>query len=258
MFKKMKYLIMIALVILGATTISTAQEDDSSYNMWESIMITPDYTQLKVFGENMRAHNLKYHAQGSQHQGAVYNINTGPNTGKILWQMGPITWASLDSRPAAGGHDEDWRDNIMPYVKKMESSEYWKEMSDLSNVAMLAGNIDKYPIFYVRYFEVEKGQGYAIANLLKQMSAAVKAMDGENPWGLYDNEMRQGYTTGRHIAWVGFMENYAAMDDDGNFKEAFIKTHGEGSWQPYLKGMDDTFSNSWDEMWSYNKELSGH
>lgn len=246
------------LIIFGATSINFAQDDDSSYQMWESIVLTPDNTKLKVLGENMRAHNQKYHAKGSAHEATVYSISTGPNAGKFMWEMGPLTFSDLDTRPAEEGHDEDWRDNIMPYIKKMGTVEYWKQMDKLSNVGLLDDDNSKYPILYLRYFEVAKGHGYTVQNLLKQMSAAVKAMDGENPWGLYSNEFRQGYDIGRHIAWVSFIKNWAEFDIDGNFKDAFMKANGENSWDVYLRGMDDAFSNSWDEIWVYSKELSGH
>ncbi len=257
MIKKMKCLLMTALLIFGATAITIAQED-SSYEMWESIMLTPDNTKLKVLGENMRKHNQKYHAKGGTHEAVVYNITSGPNSDKLIWEMGPITFSDLDTRPALGGHDEDWRDNIMPYVKKLGSVEYWKNMKDLSNVSMLDDDNSKYPILYLRYFEVARGHGYTIPHLLKQMSDAVKGMEGNNPWGLYDNQLRQGYDIGRHIAWVSFFKNWTEFDVDGNFKEAFLEANGENSWDAYLRGMDDTFSNSWDEIWIYNKELSGH
>lgn len=258
MFKKMKCLTMTALFVFGATTISVAQDDPSSYQMWESIVLTPDNTQLKTLGENMRSHNQKYHAKGSAHEATVYHISSGPNAGKLMWEMGPLTFSTLDSRPAEGGHDEDWRDSIMPYIKKMGTVEYWREMDKLSNVGMLDDDNSKYPILYLRYFEVARGHGYSIDHLLKQMSDAVKGMDGENPWGLYDNQLRQGYDIGRHIAWVSFLKNWAEFDDDNSFKDAFIKVHGESAWDPFLKGMADTFSNSWDEIWVYDKEMSGH
>ncbi len=258
MIKKMKCLFMTALLVLGATTISIAQEESSSYEMWESIILTPDNTKLKILGENMRKHNQKYHAKGSAHEAVVYSITSGPNSGKLVWEMGPITFSDLDTRPAEEGHDEDWRDNVMPYIKKMGTIEYWKQMDELSNVSMLDDDNSKYPILYIRYFEVASGHGYTIKHLLKQMSAAVKAMDGDNPWGLYDNQLRQGVDIGRHIAWVSFYKNWTEFDADNNFKDAFLKVNGENSWDAYLKGLDDTFSNSWDEIWVYDKELSGN
>lgn len=110
---------------MSANFTLNAQEDSKDYEMMESILLTPDYTKLKVLGENMRAHNTKYHNDGP-YKASVYNISTGPNTGKLVWMMGPLKYTHLDSRPEVDGHDEDWRDNVMPYIKKNHTGEYWR------------------------------------------------------------------------------------------------------------------------------------
>ena len=124
-----------SLMILGIAPRVQAQEDSPDM-IWESIIITPDYTKLKELGESMARHNKKYHASG-KYQAHVYNISSGPNMGQIVWEMGPLTLSDLDSRPAAGGHDEDWRDNVMPYVKKMNTGEYWRQNQKISSSYLL-------------------------------------------------------------------------------------------------------------------------
>ncbi len=255
MIKKTISLFMIFAVAFGAMT-SVKAQDDSSYTMWESITLTPDNTKLKELAEGMNKHNKKYHQNGP-YKAHVYNITTGPNIGKIVWEMGPLKFPDLDGRPSAGGHDEDWRDNVMPYIKKMTHGEYWKQDDKLSNVSMLDPDKVTHPLLYVRYLEATKDKSYNINSLLKQVSETIKAMDGVNPWGVYYNEFRQGYDIGRHIATVGFMKNWAELDDDNKFKETFIKVHGEKAWDPFTEGFDDAFSNSWDEIWEYNAKLSG-
>ncbi len=255
MRKKTLSFLMIVAMVFGAMTTINAQ-DDSKYEMWESIMMTPDYAKLKVLGENMRKHNQKYHKDGA-YKATVYNIATGPNVGKIIWEMGPLTYSHLDKRPSAGVHDDDWRDNVMPYIKKMHTAEYWKEDAKLSNTSMLDGDNSKHPLLYIRYWEANPDQDHQIDILLKQISETIKALEGDNPWGVYDNQMRQGLNIGRHLSTVSFMKNWAEMDDEGTFKPTFIKVHGESAWNPFLKSMGDAFSNSWDEVWEYNATLSG-
>ena len=255
MRKKTITILMIFLMAFG--TLSTVKaQDDSSYAMWENVTLTPDNTKLKALGEAMSKHNKTYHQEGP-YKANVYNIVTGPNIGKIVWQMGPLNYSHLDGRPSKGGHDEDWRDNVMTHVKKMTNGEYWKQDDKLSNTGMLDPEKMTHPILYIRYFEVAKGHGYSIDNLLKQMSETVKAMDGENPWGVYDNEFRQGFEIGRHLAWVSFSKNWAEFDEPPTFKKTFLKVHGENSWDGFIRGLEDSFSNSWDEVWEYNAKLSG-
>ncbi|MCF7560480.1 hypothetical protein L3X39_07510 [Sabulilitoribacter multivorans] len=256
MFKKLIFSQLLALVFLCANTNLNAQDDSKSYVMLESIMLTPDYTKLAVLGENMRKHNAKYHKDGP-YKAAVYNISTGPNTGKIVWMMGPVTYTHLDSRPSAGGHDEDWRDNVMPYIKKINTSEYWRMDTKISNMDMMDGDNAKYPLIFVRYGEINEDAGYAIEPFFTMVGNTVKAMEGDNPWGLYYNEFRQG-NLGRHVASVSFYKNWTEFDDDSiSFMDTFNKTIGKDKWQSFLDMGDNLFTNSWDEIWSYNAHMSG-
>jgi len=248
----------LALAILVGAPMLYAQDDDNQPHMWENILITPNNNQLKTLQDNMRKHNQKYHAPGTAHQAVVFTVETGPDVNKMIWSMGPINYTSLDSRPAVGGHDEDWRDNIMPYVKKLDNAEYWSMDVKLSNTDMIRGKLAEYPLLYVRYHEVKEGQGYQLEGLFEKMSGTIKSMDGTNPFGIYYNEFRQGLDNGRHIATVSFMKNWAELDSDWNFKSTFTKKYGENAWRPWVDGMDDTMRNSWDEIWKYNKYMSGH
>ena len=247
-------LIVFTIMAFAVTLTLKAQEDDS-YVMWESIMLTPDNSKLKVLSDNMRAHNAKYHKE-IPYASAVYNIVSGPNSGKIVWMMGPMQFKHNDSRPSEGGHDEDWRDNVMPYIKKMHTVEYWTQDNDLSNTSMLNGDASAYPLLFVRYVEINSAQSFSVKPFYKQVSETVKSMEGDNPWGLYYNEFRQG-NLGRHIASVSFYKNWTEFDSDKSFKKAFEKVHGEGKWQSFIDMSNATFSNSWDEMWAYNAHMSG-
>lgn len=254
MNKKVLSLFILTFIVFGSFATLQAQ-DEPTYAMWESFYITPDNTKLKALGEAMSKHNKKYHKEGP-HSAVVYNVVSGPNIGKMVWQMGPLNFKHLDDRPAAGGHDEDWRDNVMPNVKKLSSGEYWKQDDDVSNTSMLQGETGSYPILHIRFFEVADGHGYQIEHLMDQIGKSVKDMDGENPWGLYDNQFRQG-NIGRHLATVRFHKNWAEYDKDMKFKESFLKLNGEDSWDAFVKGMTTAFTDSWDEIWEYNANLSG-
>lgn len=243
-------------MVPGIGSVINAQDDNGGGLMWETIVLTPDNTKLKVLGENMHNHNQKYHNAQGPFKATVYEIVSGPDVGKYVWLMGPITFPDLDKRPAAAGHDEDWRDNVMPYVKKTEYGEYWKEYKGFSNTAMLSNDPAMYPIQFNRYWEINDEHGHNLDRMLKQISAAVKAMDGVNPWGVYENQFRQG-NMGRHFATSSFYKNWTDFDRDPMYKKAFLKVNGEDSWDAFLKDMDQLMDNSWDEIWSYDKYLSG-
>lgn len=253
--KNLKSLVLMVAIVFGTITTTRAQ-DDSTYAMWETIMLTPDNTKLKVLGENMRKHNQTYHSEGP-HRATVWQISSGPNSGKIMWQMGPLNYSHLDSRPAEGGHDEDWRDNVMPYIKKIGTIEYWKADNELNNSAMLDPQTVTHPILHIRFYEIQQGQGFSINTFFSRMHKTILALEGDNPWGLYVNEFRQG-DLGRHFADVSFYKNWAEFDKDVNWVETFNKTNGTNSWQNQLNMGQATFKNSWDEIWTYDKNMSGH
>jgi hypothetical protein len=255
MFKKTIASLMMLAMVITFSNQANAQEESKDYNMWQSMMFTPDYTKLKTLGINMRKHNETYHKEGP-YKATVYNISTGPNSGKMIWQMGSMMLKHNDSRPGADGHDADWRDNVMPYIKEVHTTEYWSQDDEKSNVGMLTGPEVKYPILFIRYFEISDDHDYTMNNHFKQISETVKSLEGENPWGLYYNAFLQG-DLGRHVATVNFMKTWSEMDEDRNFKEAFEKLHGEKSWETFQDTRDDTFTNRWDEIWVYNKNLSG-
>ncbi len=243
-----------AVFLLGS--VQTIQAQDTEAPMWETILLLPDNSKLKILGENMRKHNQKYHKEGA-YQASVYNISTGPDTGKMVWIMGPLKFSHLDARPAEGGHDEDWRDNIMPYVRRLQQGEYWTMGTKHSNTDMLPEDPGEYPILFTRYWEVRSGHGFGVEPHFDKVSATIKALEGDNPWGIYYNEFQQG-DIGRHIATVSFYKNWTHFEKIWPFRETFEKIHGQNSWQPFVRNRDATFENRWDEIWVYNKELSGN
>lgn len=254
--KKPLELLLIALIFFGSCSLLQGQDENEDYAMWETIMLTPDNTKLKILSENIGKHNQKYHKEGA-HQASVYSIVSGPDTGKLVWIMGPLMFPQLDQRPAEGGHDEDWRDNIMPYIKKVEQGEYWRADAELSNTTMLTGNAAEYPILFTRYLKIDLEHQHQLENRLKLISETVKAMEGENPWGIYYNLFRQG-DLGRHIATVGFYKSWTDFDRDPQFKKTFMKSHDEDDWYAFVRDDEIILEDSWDEIWVYDKKMSGN
>lgn len=242
-------------MVFTFSTSVNAQDESEDYTMWQSIMLTPDFKNLKTLQENMRKHNETYHKEGP-YSAAVFNITTGPNAGNIIWQMGPMMFKHNDERPGEGAHNQDWRDNIMPYIKKMHTIEYWTQDDKKSNTSMLAGPEFTHPILFIRYFEIANDHDYTMNTHFKEISETIKSIPGENPWGLYYNQFLQG-DLGRHVASVRFYKDWADFEKDIKFKEAYEKLYGENQWDVFLKRIDDTFENQWDEIWVYNKNMSG-
>lgn len=254
MFKTTIASVLMLLMVFSFSTNANAQESED-YKLWEDIMLTPDFTKLKTLQINIRKHNQRYHNSGP-YEASVYNITTGPNAGNIIWEMGPMMYKHNDTRPEADGHDEDWRDNVLSNIKTMHTVEYWREDKKLNNTSMLDSDGTKYPILFMRYFEVNEGLTPGVETFFERNSKTVKALEGVNPWGVYYNEFRQG-NLGRHIVTINFSQNWADFDRDVKWEENFNKVNGENAWQNQLELYQVTFKNSWDEIWVYNKDMSG-
>ena len=241
----MRQLLVSVLVIIPFLV----QAQDDSYTMFETVLLTPDGNNPAQLRDAMKAHNANFHNDGV-HAAAVWLISSGPNAGKMVWAMGPLKYADLDSRPQGDDHDSDWA-KVMANIQDVGTVEYWKRDDELSNVVG-----DPTPMLYVRYWEVNSKYGFLVDGLLQQISETIKAMEGENPWAVWDNQMRQG-NLGRHMATVSGMKNWAEMDDDLQFQATFKKVHGENSWIPFIRSMQIAFSNSWDEVWTLAPEMGG-
>lgn len=253
--EKLKEVLMIKVLVMlfiALPMISAGQDsDDDSYIMYETVYLSPDGDNLDTFRENIAAHNKKYHNE-EPYTAFVFSVANGPNAGQMIWMMGPATFSELDNRPSADGHDEDWDNNVVPYIDSNGTVEYWRRDDELSNI--VEGG--EYSMYYNRIWKVNNKYGFLVNGLLKQISETIKALEGENPWSVWDNQFRQG-DLGRHIITSTPMKNWAELDESTGFQKTFKEVHGENSWIPFIRSMDLAFEDSYDEIWVVIPDLSG-
>ncbi len=242
----MRILVMLLVVALTFTT--SAQDD--GYVMYETVRMQPNTNDLAGFRKAMTEHNKTYHKDGP-YTALVWNISSGPDIGKIVWMMGPCTFTDLDSRPT-GVHDEHWADEVLPNIRYSRNGEYWRQDA---NKSYMIG--EQSPMVYIRYLEIASDAGFRFQGLLTKMSEAVKAADDGHAWSVYYNEFRQGVKIGRHIALVSGMDSWAQLDEPGSMRKMYENHHGENTWTGFNREWREVFSDSWDEIWTLNTELSG-
>lgn len=226
-----------------------------NYVQFETVILTPDLSKIEELRENMRAHNAKYHVDLPFRTG-VWQIVTGPNTGKIVWVMGPCTFAQLDERPSDDGHEEDWRKNISPLLKNTEHAEYWRQMPE-TVVNPADADDTTSPLLYLRYYSVNPGQGFSVDRLFGQLVEAVRQTEMTDSWSIYVNRFVQGVKNGRHYVSVRAMEKWADLDEDINFASVFNKIHGQEAHRTWVTETRQVFSNQWEEIWTFDAYMSG-
>lgn len=242
-------MLILMLIFPGVTE---AQEEEDSYTMYETALLTPKSGHLKTLQENMKAHNEKFHNQ-DPYRAHVWNITTGPNVGKMLWVMGPATYTELDNRPDDAAHNNDWRDNVVPYLHEEATVEYWKRNDELSKDGPEGQD---YPMVYARFWKVDIEHEVLIGELLKQISETVKEMDEASAWDIWGNEFIQG-DIGRHILFTSPLKGWGDLDQDFNFMETFKEVHGgDQAWNAFQHKMGLAVEDIFDEIWIYNSELS--
>lgn len=247
----MKNFFLTALALLF--TIGLTAQD---YVQFETIYLKPDTKHLSTLTKNMKAHNDKYHS-ADPHHANVWQVSNGPRSGWLVWSMGPTTFADLDKRPAEGGHDEDWENNVMPYILEMGEIEYWRLNPDVSVDA------DPQPNLKLRFYKVNNEMGFLVNDILEKMSKVRAEMPEGRSWGLYNNMLQQG-NRGRHIASVIGFANMGELDKGmnldpgwgGSFRPTFEKIYGAGAWQPFNNALQNAFENSYDEIWSLRTDMS--
>jgi len=251
---KMKNLFFFLFLLFGFTMVAQEAAEEAPQDViFQTIILDPNPAHLPQLMENLAAHNKKYHAEGGPHQAQVFQIATGPNVGKMIWMMGPLTWSDLDNRPADEGHNSDWVNNVVTLLNGVEHGEYWKLDAELSKNP----GAEPYKMYYIRYHEFDRGNGYRGNGALKRIAETMKAMDEVKHWSVYDNQFRQGVRTGRHLATVSGMNSWSEMDRGWPFRPTFEELHGKGDWDDFLRDMQAAMTNSWDEIWVYNAKLSG-
>ncbi|NMP32328.1 hypothetical protein HII17_12220 [Thalassotalea sp. M1531] len=243
---------LIAVITFAAASIA---DEAKSYTQWDTFRFTVDNKNAKKFTKNMRAHIKKYHTKPPLIT-KIYNVTYGPNTNDLIWVMGPVSHSELDARPDNQKHDDDWADNINPYISKYKQGELWRVMKGLE-----INNLDKADnpkMFMARYLTVSKSYDPTVGKyLLMQVKKTLDKIGKTKYWVVMDNQFIQGHKNGRHLLALSSMGSFAEWDEDWEFNKHFEELYGEGSFKAFQKNYNKSFKNQWNELITVNKEMSG-
>lgn len=221
----MKQLLIVIFLMSLNIPIVLSQDDDKTYQMYESIYILAKQGAADNFENGVKEHNEMYHAE-EPYTAWLDAIVTGPKTGWYVWMMGPCMFSHLDDRPA-GEHDDHWAEKVTPHVQKVSNIEYWRMSADLSYRA----EGDSSMMAEVWYVDVARGEYYRFKSLMEKVQAAFEKQ-AKGSMMVFNSSFNGG--NGRDVAIVWPFQNWAALDDDDSIKEPFEELYGEGSWQNLL------------------------
>jgi len=203
-------------------------QDNAGKHMYERIYLTPKTDKITMLNKNLAAHNKKYHGEGN-HTAGVQFVITGRRSGDYVWAMGPGPFANLDTRPAEGGHDDDWNDNVMPYLEKVSQNEYWTRDDENYYDGPENYTGDK---LRIRFHRIKLGTNDKFSELMAKIVKVYKEKKYNRTFGVYWNTFPTA--KGRNVATGSGFPNWAIYDDDNTFPADFNSIHGEDSFQAWL------------------------
>ncbi len=243
----MKKKLILIFVIIAFVYSGFAQETD--YKMYEMICLTPKYEKLKELGEAITKHNKEFHNE-DPYKASVWMAHTGPHTGEWVWVMGPLTFTDMDNRPETKEHLEDWRDNVMPHVKKMSEGEYWKLDDKVSYLP--EDSFTGKEIWAV--YDIEPFDDYRFTALLEKVIEVYKEKSYPNHLEVYRTQFSSA--SGRDVAISFGFKNWAFFDEEDKFWKDYEEVHGEGSKWKFFEEYRDVVISTYDEVAEFVPELS--
>ncbi len=224
-----------------------AAQDDDSYVMYQTIQLKAKSGHQKELREGLKAHNDKYHTEGSESVG-VWNIRSGPNATGLSWVKGPLTWTSFDT-PLTEDHRDDWLKNVEAHAK-VGAFGYWR----LVEGKTYAPEGFKAAVMRIRWFEVLPGKQDDVREIFDRLFELFRTENFNRGLHLFDNQAEWG--DGRQLALLTQFDSWAEMDRDIGFTAKYEAIHGDGSWDEFLRDLSEATIWKGTQLNSFNAELS--
>lgn len=207
------------LIAFFITWQMTAQ-DDEGYIMYQTIELTPKAGHFNEFMDGLKAHNSKYHTEGAETVN-VWQIESGPRSGSVVWVKGPLTWTDYDT-PMTDDHMDDWMKNIDPHSDMGEWG-HWRRSSTLTYTPEdYAPNVMR-----VRYFEIMDQKGNNAREVFGELIEVYKEHNMDVGVSVYYNQAPSGDGKEWGIVW-GY-PNWAAFDVDRDLWDKYEEKYDQDS-----------------------------
>jgi len=234
-------------LLFASASILMAQED---YKMWATELLQPKLDKVETFEKNLAEHNKKFHNEGNK-KVSVWYIMSGSNSGKYMTAMGPLTFTDFDSFQHSKAHDDDWNNNVLPYVKTESDFEFWRLRDEYSYVP--EGSMTGKEIF--RVHDIKPFQYYRFKALMEKIDRVHEEQGGDNYFLVYTSEFESN--SHRDVAVSFGLKTWSELDNNSKFSEKYEKVFGDGSWRLFLEEYRACVESYEEELSVYRTDLSG-
>lgn len=233
-------------------SVFTFAQDDGDYIMFENSRFVVKTDKYVEFSKAIANHNKTWHANGPAHVNIWY-VAVGKNAGDMIASGGPLTFTDVDNMSFGKDHMEDWLKNVMPNIKYMKETNYWK--MDKKHSYSPEGQDGRSTKLSIAVYDLKPYNSYRFKAILDQVIKVYQDKKYDRGISVYWPEFN--IMSEQDVAIVWPFENYASFDEDNKFKADFQEVHGEGSWQSFLDELRDVIDGRSDEVWELIPELSG-
>ncbi len=219
-----KFVSLIGVLCLFGVMSVFGQNMEEENEIYVLYRLTAENDNIMQFETAWKEHNQKFHQDSPVY---AFYFESGPYSGTYSGVEGPMTWTGHENVEYTDAHGQDWLENVQPLLVDPIHVEWWSHMSKY------AQNQAEEPTekTIVTAYHINDGE---MPRFMRMLDDWMEANTEQNHDGRYNVYQRQLHGKGI-IAIVSSLENgLAELDESNNFRQRFIDTHGEGSWQLFL------------------------
>ncbi|MDX1637659.1 MAG: hypothetical protein R3281_06805 [Balneolaceae bacterium] len=221
------------LLIMGSGGVY-AQDTQSENQIYVVYLLTVENDHVQEFEDAWEQHNQQFHQESPVY--AFYH-ESGPYSGSYQGVEGPMTWTGHENIEYTDAHGKDWLDNVHPLLAGNIQVEWWNRMGKY------AQNESESPSekSIVTLYHIKMGEMARFTRMLDDWYEANMEQGHDGRYNVYQREL---YGQDQ-IAIVSSLDTgLAELDDSGDFRQRYIDTHGEGTWQLFLDDYELSVSKS--------------
>lgn len=223
--------------------------------IFSQVMLTPKPDKIAEFEAGISAHNKKFHSEGLQ-GATVYWIANGKNSGKYIWNTGPMPWAALDTEhPDKANHEGDWNKNVAPFTNGNDEAFFFT--ADFANSNFSKDFTQKNLSVFM--LDIKRFKNREFMELMKKVRKVYAEKMPERIYGVYHNAMPSNDDRAfeRDLGWVEFFDSMGIFGEDDKFSQYYEEVYGANTFLDFVKAFENVTNGDMMEIWNFRADLSG-
>ncbi len=219
----MRYLNFLVIMIMSIA----GKTQEGQKVMFESILLKPYPGKALELIKAVQRHNELYHAS-DPHKAYLFELLSGPHSGSLFWEMGPLTFSDLD-KSMPEGHRTDWEESVASSAREVGKIQYWRRRDDVGYNPANQVVADKILAEFIALRP--HGSMDEVLEAIGAVSQVLKKNGSNQARRVYVSELKS--QDGVDIMIVYPFEKWADLDNSvglpADWKSQFEIIHGKGS-----------------------------